>query len=388
MASVSTDKTGLRRILFTWNGSRRTLYVGRLPAKSAQALATLVEAVIASKTAGVPFDADTAAKIKALGDDLHERLVAMELLIPRPKPLPLLPFVDNYIHSRTDWKPNSKRNAEQARRYLAGYFKTPVNLDAVTEFDAKAYKRYLEDRVGDNTARRNCKWASQFFRAAVDRRLIERNPFAVLRNLSMTMDDERSFFINRATALKVLDACPSTEWRLIFSLARFGGLRCPSEVTVLTWDDIDWAGRRFTVNSPKTGPRVVPLFPEVLSALDAQWEEAPDRTIKVIQGYHDNNNLRTQFSRILRRAGVKQWPKLFQNLRSTRETELTELYPLHVVCKWIGNSQPVALKHYLQVTEEHWRSATAIAIGHALPATMPSIESTEYTKIAGIPRNV
>ncbi len=55
---------------------------------------------------------------------------------------------------------------------------------------------------------------------------------------------------------------------------------------------------------------------------------------------------------------MKPWPKLFQNLRPTRETELAQDYPLHVACAWIGNSQAVANKHYLQVTEEHFREAT------------------------------
>ena len=57
--------------------------------------------------------------------------------------------------------------------------------------------------------------------------------------------------------------------------------------------------------------------------------------------------------RIIRRAGLTPWPKLFQNLRSTRETELAEEFPTHVVCDWIGNSQAVAAKHYLQTTDEH-----------------------------------
>ena len=48
------------------------------------------------------------------------------------------------------------------------------------------------------------------------------------------------------------------------------------------------------------------------------------------------------------------WPKLFQNLRSARETELTERFPLHVVTAWIGNSELVARRHYLQVTDEHF----------------------------------
>jgi len=68
-------------------------------------------------------------------------------------------------------------------------------------------------------------------------------------------------------------------------------------------------------------------------------------------------NLRTQLTRIVGRAGLTPWPKLWQNLRSTRETELAEAFPMHVVCRWIGNSQPVAAKHYLQVTDEHYEQA-------------------------------
>jgi hypothetical protein len=61
--------------------------------------------------------------------------------------------------------------------------------------------------------------------------------------------------------------------------------------------------------------------------------------------------------RIIRRAGVKPWPKLFHNLRSTRQTELTEKFPSHVVCAWLGNSRAVAQDHYLQVTDAHFALA-------------------------------
>lgn len=71
-----------------------------------------------------------------------------------------------------------------------------------------------------------------------------------------------------------------------------------------------------------------------------------------------NTNLRTQLLRIINRAGLKPWPKLFQNLRSTRETELAESFPIHVVTAWLGNSQLVATKHYLQVTDAHFEEAT------------------------------
>ena len=35
--------------------------------------------------------------------------------------------------------------------------------------------------------------------------------------------------------------------------------------------------------------------------------------------------------------------------------------PMHVVCDWLGNTREVAAKHYLQVTDEHFRKATQTA---------------------------
>ena len=101
---------------------------------------------------------------------------------------------------------------------------------------------------------------------------------------------------------------------------------------------------------------------ELAQYLNEAWElkESIDKQNSefVITRYRDTNmNLRTQLNRIIKRAGLNPWPKPFQNLRSTRETELVEKYPLHVVCSWIGNSQLVAAKHYLQVTDDHFDKA-------------------------------
>ena len=71
----------------------------------------------------------------------------------------------------------------------------------------------------------------------------------------------------------------------------------------------------------------------------------------------DDKSRRLLLKRITHKAGLKPWPRLFQNLRSARETELTESFPLHVVTAWIGNSQLVARKHHLQVTDEHFANA-------------------------------
>src|SRR5205085_714888 len=80
--------------------------------------------------------------------------------------------------------------------------------------------------------------------------------------------------------------------------------------------------------------------------------------VHVITRWRDTEkNLRTGLLRILRRAGVKPWPRLYQNLRASRETELAERFPIHVVAEWLGNSPKTALAHYTQVTEDHYRQA-------------------------------
>ena len=68
-------------------------------------------------------------------------------------------------------------------------------------------------------------------------------------------------------------------------------------------------------------------------------------------------NLRSQMIRILKRAEIKVWPKLFQNLRSSRESELIKVHGMEVACAWIGNTPAVAMKHYLQITDEDYEKA-------------------------------
>src|SRR5690606_26520082 len=102
-------------------------------------------------------------------------------------------------------------------------------------------------------------------------------------------------FIDRTTAAKVLDACPDAQWRLLFALSRFGGLRCPSEHLALTWADINWADGRMRVRSAKTehhdgkGERWIPLFPELRPYLEAVWDATEPGSRYVITRYRSGN---------------------------------------------------------------------------------------------------
>jgi hypothetical protein len=102
----------------------------------------------------------------------------------------------------------------------------------------------------------------------------------------------------------------------------------------------------------------MPLFPELRVLLDELDQLTPAGTEFVINRYRSaETNLRTQFQRIVTRAGLTVWPKLFHNLRATRQTELSDRFPAHVVSSWLGNSVQIATKHYLRTTDEHFAKA-------------------------------
>jgi hypothetical protein len=189
-------------------------------------------------------------------------------------------------------------------------------------------------------------------------------------------NESRLAFISQQTIEQVIDASPNAEWKLMVALARYGGLRVPSEVLKLELGHVDWAKRRMTVPSPKTEHhdgrafRVIPIFPELLPYLEAAFHAAPEGAVHVIQRYRDTAvNLRTSLFRYLARASVAPWPRLWQNLRSSRETELARKWPLHVVTKWFGNTEAIAKKHYLQVTDEDYvRAAAGLSPDASTPA--------------------
>jgi hypothetical protein len=143
------------------------------------------------------------------------------------------------------------------------------------------------------------------------------------------------------------------------------------------------------VRAPKTGTRIVPIFPELLPHLRECVEAASDGkgASHVITRYRDTGtNLRTQLHRILARAGLPPWERAFHNLRASRQTELAASYPLYVVCAWLGNSAKVAMKPYVQVREEDFERATAPAVlgsraakSAALTGFMGCIDDPETT---------
>jgi integrase len=418
MASLSTDKAGNRTIQFIGGDGRRrsirlTRVLGKISKKTASEILTKVAALNAAAIAKLPWDNELASWVAKLDAKLYNKLADFDL-VPKRQAAPkatLAPFLAGYLAARTDVKGSTATAYGHTRRCLVDFFGPDKPLSDITFSDAEKFRRWLAThrfarkqggsgnrRLSDSTIRRRCSIARQFFNEAADSRLVADNPFRKLKGIGVKANRSRDHFISREDAAKVLDACPDAEWRLIFALSRYGGLRCPSEHLSLRWGDVDWVRGRLTVHVPKLehhgedyATREIPLFPELRRYFDEAFAVAGERgldpTEYVISRYRGAGvNLRTQLERIIAKAKLKPWPKLFQNLRATRQTELASEYPEHVVCRWIGNSQAVAKKHYLQVTDADFERAATASEPEALHKAVQQESASDCTDQQGVQR--
>ena len=395
MASIATSPNGHRRILFyDSNKDRKAIHLGKCSDRNAQKVKTRVESILVAKLLGITIDQDDAVWLAGEGKEIRpklEKVGLVERLVPEPPKAEttLAEFLGSYLERHCpSKKPATRIVWAQVVTSLNKHMPKGIALNAVTAGHAKGYlEKLLAQRksnkdgtirkLSSTTIHKRISFARQFFQDAVDWELIGKNPFAKIKTQGTSL--KSNVEVPREQVEMILAKC-SPVWKGIVALSRFGGLRCPSEVLSITWGDIDWELGRMSVPEPKVehhegrGIRSCPLFPELRAILEELFEEAtvdgkyPSAESFVInkQAYRDaamrsggwaNANLRTQLLKIMRKAGVAPWRRLFHSMRASRQTELEREFPLHVVCSWLGNTEAVAKKSYLLVTDADFAKA-------------------------------
>jgi integrase len=374
MASLNKDGEGFTVQVFCPDGKRRSICLGKVPRKAAEAFKVRVERLAVLAGLGESPDLELARWLASLPDKMASRLARAGLCHPR-RVTTLGAFLEELL-DRPDLAPGS---VLVQRQWTDGMVRVwgDVPLASITPADVDRLAAELRSRYAPSTAARWLRGVRGFLEAARRRELIARNPAEHLR-IGDPVNTGRRAFVTRETFSLVLGAAPDANWRALLCLSRFGAMRVPSETSLLKWEDVAWDNARFTVTSPKTartgkGCRVTPLFPELAAALREAWELADEGAVYVLTGRPRGRsvNLRKALLKICRRAGVVPWPKPFTNMRASRVTELADEYPSHVVNAWCGHSEAVSQAHYRQVTESHF----ARAAGNGLPARVASPET-------------
>jgi integrase len=372
MASVVKRSNGCREVaFFGQSGPRKCIRLGRVSAKTADSFKGYLEALLAAKLAGRTPDNQVLTWLADLPDTMHAKLASFGLVEPRTPKQPgqailLGAFLHTYIEGRCDVKLGTKTILGHTKRNLIAHFGKDKPLRDITPGDADQFRLFLVGQgLAAATVRRRLGISKQYFRAAVRSGYVQANPFAD-QKVQVKGNMERFHFVTPDEYRALLDACPSTEWRVLVAMARIGGVRVPSETQGLKWTGIDWGRSRMTIRSPKTehhgaehAERQVPLFPEMYAELTRALAEAEPGAEYVVGPKHRAGvkNLRTHLERIIRRAGLVPWPKPLQNMRASREIELCQTFPEHVVAKWMGHTQSVAREFYLQTRDSDFEKA-------------------------------
>ena len=365
MATISKEGKTWRVQFSDANGTRKTIRLGIGDRRAAEAIRVRVERLIEAKALNQPITGELLEWVKGLPPTLAARLGKAGLIEVR-EAVTLQAMLDGYLACRPDVRPLTRRNLMDAARKLVGYFDPHRPVATITEGDANEYAHHLFAKLAPNTARRLLGRAKQYFAHAVRKGFIDKNPFGAMRSLHVKPNRERDCYVGLEESRRVLEALPSAEWRALFCLARFAGLRVPSEIVELTWGDVNWDRGLLAVRATKTaregrGWRQVPLFPEVRQALTELFEQADEGQTHMFRRLRQaalgpqgikNANLRTQFERYILKAGVKPWPKLFSNLRRSAAIDLATKFPAFAVTEWMGHSQAVSEAFYLRMTPE------------------------------------
>ena len=356
MASVVTPQRGSLIVKVIIDGTPRHIRVGHRDKKSAHNFARRVESLLSSRLGGTEPSPAVAAWLATLPQSMRTKLAKAGLIDDTGAGVTLAEHCDAYIARRTpELKPATLEGLNHTRNMLCEYFGADVLLADIKPSMAAAWKNWLKADKGmaEATARGHARYVKSIFKAAVKDKLVTDNPFADLPSGSVA--GERGRHVTDEETADIIEQCPDVQWRLLVGLARYAGLRCPSETHILRWQDLDWDRSLMNVRSPKTEryvgheQRAVPIVPELMAILQPAFDAAPDGAEIVVT--LSTNNLRRNLHAIMDRAGINP-PVGFQVLRQSCETGWAQEYPQYAVSAWLGHSIRVSEKHYLTIPDD------------------------------------
>ena len=396
MASISKDSDGTKRIVFIdANSKRHYVRLGKIDMKMAGAVKVHIENLVSAQITSTSPDTPTAQWVASLPDDFQTKLAKTGLIVPRKRVGSLEELVPAFIKSRAATV--SEQTVEvwrQSELSLYRFFGGDRRVDTITHKDAESFRSWLvsdgmlkkQGGLKPTTVWKRLQHVVAFFKWMVKNKDITESPFEGM-SMSPAPDEDRNEYIEEDFIYRVMAVAPDAEWRLIIALWRFAGLRGSSEPLLLRWQDISLDQNKMTIHAKKTkryegkGTRVIPIFPELVEPLLAARKEANENDVYVITKHAPrylkkvadrsklgkiSANLGTIFSKFVRRAGVKEWSKVINNIRASWISDLLDgkyqtpdqQFGIQVIAEWAGNSPKVILRYYGRVRHQVFDQVT------------------------------
>lgn len=272
------------------NGHRASFNFGAVTQHDAQWTTDRVHELNTIRKLGQTIPPHLLRWLAGISDELHHRLSRAGFVEPRVKVPTLQGFLEESIaRAEEQLKPSTIVCLKSTKDRLLAHFDGSTKLDRITTDDAMRWRRTMKNAgLSEPTLRHHARNVKRMMSQAVKDGGIAADPFAELPSAS-TNGTKRYVTIEESE--KILAAMPNIAHRTLFALARFAGLRVPSETHNLTWKDIDWDNNRMRVYSPKAhrfdvsredAIRTVPIEPRLATILREAFEAAPKGSAQVV----------------------------------------------------------------------------------------------------------
>ena len=228
MASISNDPNGRRRIqFFGGDRKRRTIRLGKVSLRYAESVRIKVEDLVSASITGHVLAGATDRWLVAQNDDMTKKLARVGLT--QRQATTLQEWLGSYLRDYEDeLKPESLRKLRQTQKKLLSHFDPGKRLNTITVQQAADWRQYLKrQELSEATVKTHSGNAKTMMAEAVRRKLIADNPFEFLK--SGPTPSQYARYVLPQEMDRIIDSCLNSEWRLLFGLARYAGLRIPSE---------------------------------------------------------------------------------------------------------------------------------------------------------------
>ncbi|MDR2439441.1 MAG: phage integrase SAM-like domain-containing protein [Planctomycetaceae bacterium] len=334
---------------FSEQGKQKTLYLGKsFTASAADRVARIVTEIVACRDRGDSLPLDLQYRIRDLPSRVRSSLERFGIVSNRFG-MTLKELFDCHVKTKERRKVKTIKHYQQWYKRLLGFFNDTIKVSSITKEKAEKFADFCEDALAPCTIYRGLGTCRAIFDYAVNEGIISVDPFSDIYRGQRT-NEVRQYYVERETINKVLLACADDFERLVIVLARYGGLRIPSEIRKLRYGDFTETLIRIHKDT-KTGARDVPLFREVKEIFCRLSGDLEDL---IFSGYLSQDwGPWSMLAETIERIGLTRWPKLFVNLRSSCITDLADMgYSEKTLDAIFGNSMEVRKSHYIQLQKE------------------------------------
>lgn len=374
IARPGTPRKRTGRVFFRVGGCKQVVNLGKqVNKKQKQSFLTHLNRLIGAKMSGTKADKSDVEWLASLPDAVHSQLYEKGLCDARIKPVVFADYLDNYFKNRASITQAAVSTTERWRTACshARKFFGSKTLQQVSREDAQNFRASLLRRNGqlpnstmsEATVRKTCSIVSGAVVEAVKRGLVSFNPFADVPKSNMASPDSE-LVVSADDVLAVIAFAEDHEDKMLLGLARFAGLRIPSEIQELCWGHLNLKDNLLEVYAKKTQRygktrRVIPVHPclrDILNACKPVGAADDDYVLPYLRTY---SALGVRFRRLCQAAGVKQWNKCFTSLRKSFGSDMCIGRSPSDVAGWLGNTTPVFVKHYLRQQGEGYTRKVA-----------------------------